>query len=151
MKLYLDTSVYGGFYDKEFEKDTRVLFKYIIQNNVSVSVSDVLRAELDKSPEKVRLVLNQISNTNYVGLSKQASDLASIYIKEGALGKKNLNDARHIAIATIEKVDVIASWNFKHMIHFLKVELYNAINIREGYRAITIHSPTDLIKSLELS
>ena len=151
MKLYLDTSVFGAYYDKEFEEDTTTLIEYIIQEDIEVVISNILEEELEKAPKRVRLILSRLRNISNVKLDIDASKLAQLYIEEGALGKKSLNDARHIAIATIQKVDVVVSWNFKHMVHFMKVEQYNDINLRQGYKSITIYSPTDLVRSLEIS
>jgi len=72
-------------------------------------------------------------------------ELAALYIKEGALTEKSLNDTQHIAIATISGVSAIISWNFKHMANFMKIRQYNSINLREGYRMINIHTPREII------
>lgn len=147
MKIYLDTSVFGGLYDDNFSEDTSKLFDLISNGNIKVIVSDVLLSELEKAPHKVRETTKKINNkSNFVKTKKSAAQLAEIYMKEGALGKKSRNDAKHIAIATIEKVDVIVSWNFKHMVNFLKLKQYNYINVREGYDTLDIHSPSDAIR-----
>ncbi len=146
MKLYLDTSVFGGVFDDEFKEDTRKLFKYIEERNLEILCSEILINELKGAPQKVRDILNRIRNTSYVDLSEHATALAEMYVKEGALGKSSLNDAYHIAIATIEEAHTITTWNFKHMIDFVKKEHYNAINSREGYKRINICSPYELVK-----
>lgn len=72
--------------------------------------------------------------------------LAALYIKERALTEKSYEDAQHIAIATVAKADVVISWNYKHMVNFLKIKQYNTINIRKGYQTISIYTPRDVIK-----
>jgi hypothetical protein len=73
-------------------------------------------------------------------------NLAKMYIKEGTLTEKSNNDATHIAIATIAGVSAVFTWNFKHMFNFIKIQQYNIINLREGYRNINIYSPTQITK-----
>ena len=70
---------------------------------------------------------------------------ADIYIDEKVVGKTSLEDCRHIAMATIHKVDVLASWNFKHIVNLDRIKGYNAVNLRLGYSMIEIRSPKDLV------
>jgi len=51
----------------------------------------------------------------------------------------------HIAMATIHNVDVLASWNFKHIVNFARIKGYNAVNIKYGYNLLEIRNPKDLI------
>ena len=146
MKLYLDTSVLGAYYDKEFSEDTIKLFEYIVNENIEVVSSDILVEELRGAPENVRSLLNTIHNVTYVEIDAEITALAKMYVEEGALGKKSLNDAYHIAIATVARTQVIVSCNFRHMVNFLKVKQYNSINLREGYGIIDIYSPSDIVR-----
>ncbi len=70
---------------------------------------------------------------------------ADTYIDEKVAGKTSLEDCRHIAMATIHKVDVLASWNFKHIVNLDRIKGYNAVNLRLGYSMIEIRSPKDLV------
>ena len=80
-----------------------------------------------------------------VELTNEALKLADIYIEEKVVGKTSIEDCRHIAMATIYKVDVLASWNFKHIVNLKKIKGYNSVNLRLGYTMIEIRSPKDLI------
>ena len=71
--------------------------------------------------------------------------LADSYISEKVVGKTSLADCRHIALATVSKVDVLASWNFKHIVNLDKIKGYNSVNLRLGFTMIEIRSPKDLI------
>lgn len=71
--------------------------------------------------------------------------LANTYIAEKVVGKTSTSDCRHIALATINKVDVVASWNFKHIVNLDKIKGYNSVNLRSGYMMVEIRSPKDLI------
>jgi len=145
MKFYIDTSVFGGLFDEEFEKDTNSFFEHIKQKNIKVIYSKVLKGELEKAPDKVRAVFDTIQTVEYAELTEDALELAEVYIEEGALGAKSFNDAQHIAIATVSRANVIISWNFRHMVNFLKIRQYNSINLREGYGMINIYTPRDVV------
>ena len=149
MKLYLDTSTFGGFFDKEFKEETRKMFSYIAQEDITILVSDLIEDELLDAPEKVRSIRKDLKNTYHTELNKEALDLADTYIKAGALGKKSINDAYHIAMATVAAADAIVSWNFKHIANFVKSKQYNDINVSKGYGALTICSPYDMVRSIE--
>jgi len=71
--------------------------------------------------------------------------LADMYISEKVVGKTSLEDCRHIALATINKVDVLASWNFKHIVNLDRIKGYNSVNLRMGYAMLEIRSPIELI------
>jgi len=73
--------------------------------------------------------------------------LTQLYISNKALGKASENDAYHIALASINRVDCLISWNFKHIVNFEKIKLFNAINMQYGYPVIDIRSPLEFIKS----
>jgi len=86
-----------------------------------------------------------IEKFNRIELTEEAILLADTYIAEKVVGKTSLEDCRHIAMATIHKVDVLASWNFKHIVNLDKIKGYNSVNLKLGYQMIEIRSPKDLI------
>jgi hypothetical protein len=50
----------------------------------------------------------------------------------------------HIALATVAQVDVVVSWNFKHIVNYGKIRLFNGVNLECGYRTMAIHSPMEV-------
>ena len=68
----------------------------------------------------------------------------AVEIAQG-LARKITDDAHHVAIATAERVDMIVSWNFQHIVHFDKIRGFNAVNLREGYSPIEIRSPKEVV------
>jgi hypothetical protein len=84
-----------------------------------------------------------------IELTDEAMKLADTYIEEKVVGKTSIEDCRHIAMATIHKVDVLASWNFKHIVNLDRIKGYNSVNLRLGYTMIEIRSPKDLSKHEE--
>ncbi len=146
-RIYIDTSVIGGYYDNEFMVDTRLFFNRIEKKNFDIYLSEVSHAELSVAPQKVRNVLKRIPLDCLIELqfTEEAKQVADIYIKDKVLGIASLNDAYHIAIATVNRIDVVVSWNFKHIVNFNKIRLFNAVNLKLGYPAIDIRSPKELI------
>jgi predicted nucleic acid-binding protein len=145
-RIYIDTSVVGGYFDIEFEDETKRFFKRLENQEVIFVVSDLLDLELLNAPQYVRELLFKYPSHFFerVELNLEAIELANKYIVEKVVGKTSLTDCRHIALATIHKVDVLASWNFKHIVNLDRIKGYNSVNLRQGYTMIEIRSPKDL-------
>jgi predicted nucleic acid-binding protein len=146
-RIYIDTSVVGGYFDEEFREATIKLFERLENNEIKFVVSDLLDLELLNAPPNVKEHLLQYSADKFerVDLTEEAIQLADAYISEKVIGKSSLEDCRHIALATINKVDVLASWNFKHIVNLDRIKGYNSVNLRLGFSIIEIRSPQDLI------
>jgi predicted nucleic acid-binding protein len=147
-RIYVDTSVIGGYYDVEFEEATRQLFRRISDGEFEVYFSEVNEAELINAPEQVKKVKELIPADcfRYVSVSDEAETLAQLYIAEKALGKASENDAYHIALSSVNRIDCLISWNFRHIVNYDKIKMFNAINMRHGYPLIDIRSPLEFLK-----
>jgi hypothetical protein len=146
MKFYIDTSVWGGYADKEFSEWTIPFFEQAIEGRFTIVLSDVTIGELQKAPDAIR-ELPSIIPSDYlelVTITDEQSELANKYVNEGALTPKFYSDAQHIAIASIMKVDGLISWNFKHMVNFFRIRQYNSINLKFGYSTIDIRTPKEV-------
>ena len=108
---------------------------------------DLLDLELINAPQKVRELLYNYSSDKFerIELTEEAIKLAGTYIAEKVVEKTSLVDCRHIALATINKVDVLVSWNFKHILNLDKIKECNSVNLRLGYHLIEVRSPKNLI------
>ena len=146
-RIYIDTSIVGGYFDDEFADATRALFKRMENREVVFVISSVLEQELLKAPQHVRELLNKYDNECFerILLTEEAIELADCYIAEKVVGKTCVEDCRHIAIATLHKVDVLASWNFKHIVNLDRIRGYNSVNMKNGYAVIEIRNPRELI------
>lgn len=146
-RIYIDTSVVGGYFDEEFMESTQKLFERLDKNEILFVISDLLELELIDAPTHVRELLYQYSGDKFerVSLTEEIISLADTYIASGVVGKTSLEDCRHIALATVYKVDVLASWNFRHIVNLDRIKGYNSVNLRLGYPIIEIRSPKDLI------
>ena len=146
-RIYIDTSVVGGYFDEEFSDATQGLFKRFENNEIIFVVSDLLDLELIAAPQNVRDLLHQYSSGKFerIQLTEEAIKLADTYIAEKVVGKTSIEDCRHIALATIHRVDVLASWNFKHIVNVYRIRGYNSVNLRLGYPQLNIHSPKEIV------
>lgn len=147
-RIYIDTSVVGGYFDEEFKEATNMLFHRLENKEVKFVVSDLLDLELINAPLHVKELLFKYPKDFFerVDLTDEAIKLADTYIEEKVVGKTSIEDCRHIAMATIYKVDVLASWNFKHIVNLDRIKGYNSVNLKLGYSIIEIRSPKDLVK-----
>jgi len=147
-RIYIDTSVVGGYYDDEFSSDTQALFKRLENKEIIFIISSVLQQELQKAPNNVRELLNKYNTDcfEYIELTKEAIDLADKYIEEKVVGKTSADDCRHIALATINRADVLVSWNFKHIVNLDRIKGYNGVNLKYGYSVVEIRTPRELLK-----
>ncbi|MCL1946349.1 MAG: type II toxin-antitoxin system VapC family toxin [Chitinivibrionia bacterium] len=143
MSLYLDTSVIGGYFDKEFERDTRLLFQKIKEGEYIVFISDLVEDELENAPERVKKILDEL-DYKLIEITPECRTLAGEYIKEKVVGEASSDDCTHIATATINGIDFLVSWNFKHIVNVKRIKNYNSVNIKNGYRSLEIRSPKDM-------
>ena len=146
-RLYIDTSVFGGFFDEEFSEFTKPLFERIQKGEFKLLFSTVTQDELNSAPENVKeLVINiPAENTEFLEVIEETVDLATQYILENVVGQTSFPDCLHIALATINRADFLVSWNFKHIVNVQRIRGYNAINIKNGYRQLEIRSPRDFM------
>ena len=151
-RIYTDTSVIGGCYDEEFRGPSNRLLDSFSAGSAgsagraTLVVSDLTLLELERAPDEVRAVLARVppEHRENVELSEEAAGLAERYIQEGAIRATSRADARHIAIATVARVDVLVSWNFKHIVNLQRIHAYNSVNLRDGYPVLEIRSPMEV-------
>ena len=146
-RVYTDTSVLGGCEDEEFaEHSVRLMQDFVWGRRVLV-LSSLTLQELVAAPAEVRrrLVAVPEEHIETLQLDAEAKDLAESYIAAGVLTDKMRADAQHIAIATVGRVDVLVSWNFKHIVNLHRIQGYNSVNLRMGYPMVEIRTPREVL------
>ena len=147
MKIYADTSVFGGAFDAEFEEPSKQFFQEIDSGRFLLVTSAVVEAEIEPAPENIREFFAKYAKSAELALpTEEMFILQQQYIGAGIVTEKSTDDALHVAIASVVKCDLIVSWNFKHTVHFEKIPKYNAVNVLNGYGQIGIYSPLEIIK-----
>lgn len=147
-KLYLDTSVFGGYFDEEFSEHTIPLFNRIKNGEFVLLYSTVTQEELENAPYKVKGLVKSLKAefTEFLETTNDVIDLATEYISEKVVGQTSYSDCLHIALATIYPADFLVSWNFKHIVNIERIRGYNSINIKNGYKQLEIRSPREFEK-----
>jgi len=147
LRIYADTSVFGGCLDEEFSRESRILFQEIKTGKFTLVLSATTLRELHGAPSKVKDILKDIpiSNLEIITESDEIDDLRDAYLSTGIVGLSSADDAEHIACASVADVDIIVSWNFKHIVHYEKIKQYHAVNLLKGYHPIPIHTPREVI------
>jgi hypothetical protein len=145
--VYADTSVFGGCFDDEFKLESVRFFEEVRQGQFVVVVSNVTLDELELAPDSVRGVLADLpaQQVEIVSSSPESDTLKNPYLAAAVVGPASSNDAAHIAVATVSNVDLVVSWNFKHIVHFEKIGGYEGVNNLRGDRSPRIYSPREVV------
>ena len=152
LKVYVDTSVIGGCFDYKFKKASLALFEDFKAGRKIMVYSDVVYNEIEKggyAKKHLWYKFQEVPKMHRIGFdeNEEVELLAEKYIQKNILTGKSFKDACHIAIATIFEADVLASWNFRHIVHKRKIRLYNETNIEFGYKPIAIKTPEYILNS----
>lgn len=149
IRVYVDTSVIGGCFDPEFEKWSNVLFKNFEDKILVPLTSAVVEKEIEFAPAEVQKKFEDFLKLEpeIIQLNQEILEIRNAYLAKAILKPKFANDLLHIAIATYANADVLVSWNFKHIVRFDKILLYNSANIELGYRQIQIYSPMEVARN----
>jgi hypothetical protein len=151
MRIYSGTSVVGGCFDKEFADDSLRLFELGRSGRLTILISQVVLDELTEAPQRVRDVLTSMpaESLQYVTLSDEIIQLRNAYLRAGILGPEWMDDATHVAAATVAGADAIVSWNFRHIVRLDRIGSYNAVNVEQGYRPLIIVTPLEVTREID--
>ena len=144
-RIYVDTSVIGGCFDSEFQDWSNGLIEDFRLGRFHVVLSDVTAAEIERAPEPVRelhkelLIIGEL-----LAVTEEVLVILAAYESHGVLGPRFRNDMLHIALATAAGVDVLVSWNFRHIVRLDKIQQFNGINLELGYKTLAIYSPREV-------
>ncbi len=146
-RYYFDTSIFGGYFDPEFSKETKQIFDTVSKGKIICIYSDLCEKELILAPSRISALLEKIpfAFKQKILVTPECLELASSYIKHKVVGYTSLDDCIHIATATIYHADALLSWNFKHFVNSDRITGYNHVNSAYGYLKIPIKSPRQII------
>jgi predicted nucleic acid-binding protein len=146
LRVYIDTSVFGGFFDDEFSHSSRAFFDFLAQGRAIALLSDSLVAELAAAPERVQDLLERslTFDTERVEVTPEAEALRDAYIGNAVLPPRWSEDALHVAQATLSRADVIVSWNFRHLVNPVRIQGFSRVNALRGFGPVVILTPEDV-------
>lgn len=146
-RVYVDASVVGGCEDQEFAEHSLRLMECFVRGDLIIVVSTLTVQELSEAPDAVRRRLAAVPDAHIetLQLDAEARELAEAYIADGVLPSRMRADAQHIAMATVARVDVLVSWNFRHIVNLSRIHRYNAVNLRMDYPTLEIRTPREVL------
>ena len=145
-RVYLDTSVIGGCFDNEFSRWSNALLQDFRDGTFVPLVSEVTEREIEDAPDEIQQLYAELLtlNAEVLKINEAILELADQYQRRRILTPKFYDDGVHIALATIAEADVLVSWNFKHIVKFDKIRLFNGVNLLYGYKPLQIYSPREV-------
>jgi hypothetical protein len=149
LRIYIDTSVIGGCFDAEFSEWSNSLLRDFAAGTFTPLLSDVVAAEIEDAPEAVRRKYNDLvgGEHEFSLVTEEVIELADAYQQRGILTPRFYDDGLHIALASVAEADLLVSWNFRHIVHFDKIRLFNSVNLELGYKPLQIYSPREVTKA----
>ena len=151
MRVYIDTSVINGLLADdapEIQSKTKAFFQRVQRGEFELYVSKLVHDEINATPDAVRraLLLGIFLNYTFHFLEPLDStvELAEKYVKKGAIPAKSYPDALHIAYAASHGIEVLVSWNFKHIVKHKTRMLVGQVNAQRGLRVVDLCSPEEI-------
>jgi predicted nucleic acid-binding protein len=147
-RIYVDSSVVSGMFDtNDHPEKTAPFWNTVEKGKIKIVISDVLEQEIADAPIHVRDFFASLPEYQIerVVSTDESDSLAEQYITAGIATQTRLNDCKHVAIASIHNVDVLVSWNFKHIVNLNRIHRYNAISKLHGFAEIEIRTPYEVI------
>ena len=150
LALYLDTSVIGGYFDAEFQADTRALWRLKEAGRFRFVSSQLVIDELVKAPERVKeLMRASFDVEDVLDVSVEMEELAAAYMAQKVVPTAFADDAQDVAVCSVARLDYLVSWNFKHLANVRRESGFNAVNLLQGNPPVRIVAPTFLIHGHE--
>jgi hypothetical protein len=153
MKLYIETSVPNMlFHDDapDLRRMTEEFFAWakLCSDEFYTSVvteDEIMRAPL---PRRRRLLSAlKVLKPETLAVGAQAQGLGQLYVQDGIIPVRFLDDALHVAVAVCHRLDVVVSWNMEHLVNVRRIERINQVNLRCGFPPIRIHTPREVMES----
>ncbi len=149
LKIYLDASIPSAYYDEREpirRNITQNWWKDIMLQEYKVYISEITVTELNETtnPSLRNNLLELVKPIIVLNVPEEARDLAQAYIDNEIIPEDYLPDALHIAITTLHGLDILVSWNFKHLVNPVTRRKIKGVNLLKNYKDIDIVSPEEL-------
>ena len=148
LKLYLDTSVISALFDKRNPERKALTEQFFeMRDEFEIFISELVLAEIDDIKDEIlkREFRKEALKYKILQINEEIRILAKNYVDNGAIPEKYSEDGLHIAIATLNKMDYLLSWNFRHIVKIKTRKIVNEINNTLGYPELNIITPAEII------
>lgn len=147
IKIYLDTSVISALFDsrtperQKLTKNAWAAFK-----DYDVYISEFVLQEINQTHDshKKTLFAEVISGFNVLTVTAESEDLANEYVAQGIFSEKYFSDALHVALASVNEINYLLSWNFHHLVKVKTRRLVVLVNAVKEYPPVEIITPPEL-------
>jgi predicted nucleic acid-binding protein len=150
-RYYLDTSVLSFAFATELperREATQAFFDLVRRDQAEVYISDVVLRELSRAPRPRRLEIEDLIREirpAFLESDALAVILARRYIAERIFPRRHEDDALHVAVASVNAMDCVISWNYRHIVRPTTRRRANAVNLLLGYPTIEIATPQEVL------
>lgn len=147
LRIYADTSVFGGCFDPPFLQESRRFFRLVRRRRIIVLVSEVVERELQDARAFVQRVFRSLPERacRSIQVTDEVLALRKAYLNSGVVTARSLEDAEHVATAAVARADAIVSWNFRDIVEPRRISGYNRVNLSLGYVNLTIQTPREVL------
>lgn len=148
IRVYLDTSVISALFDRrnpERQLLTRLFFDRI--ESFDAYLSEVVLAEIDDTKD-LRLrtqLIETAASFRQLEIDEETRALAGQYVEKGAVPPGYRTDSLHVALATVNGIDYLLSWNFQHLVRVTTRKIVSVVNASLGYPELGILTPAELV------
>jgi hypothetical protein len=151
LRIYADTSVFGGCFDPEFAEDSRRFFDMVRSERVLLLISELVDRELAAAPHRVRAHRASLAESCFLAIpiTEEIRTVSRAYLAAKVVGSRSGDDATHVAAATVARASAIVSWNFRHIVNLDRIRGYNQVNLGLGYGILTILTPQGVLRDEE--
>ena len=150
--VYIETSVWSFVFAEdvpEYRADTLMFFDLCRKRVFEPYISNVVLREIQHAKNPLRKHLQEVINDikpTLLTASLDGDSLSDAFLREHVIPASMPEDARHVAIAIVHGIDVLVSWNFRHIVNIRREDRFNAVAVLEGYHhRLRIVSPKELI------
>lgn len=148
MKVYFDSSLYGGYFETEFQLDSRELFRRAKVGWYTVVWSEVVEREISLAPLQVRNLFELYTRSaasEKILITPKVVELANEYLARRIVPERMFNDALHVALATVYEITYLASWDERHLVDPARILGFQTANVSFGFKPVNIVTPRQLI------
>jgi len=148
MKMYLDTSVISALFDDRNPERQALTEEFFSRIDIyDVYISELTIAEIESTPDQsLKNKMKQIiKDFSVLEINESVEELAKECVNYGAVPESYQEDAYHIAVAILNEMDYLISWNFRHIVRRITKDIVRMISTLRNLKQVEITTPGELL------
>ena len=152
LSIYVEPSVWSHAFAEdapESKAATMEFFDRAAQGKYELFVSEIVLAEISRAPEELGTKLQGLLRKTgpvLLEFDQESDELAQQFLGLGAVPPAKIEDAQHVAVAVINELDILVSWNFRHLVNVRRREVFQHASAMSGY-----YKPLHIVTPPEVS